>query len=632
MERGRAGQLEWEGTIVHRPKRKLYYKIIPDLQSYDELLEKLDQSWMDLFNQIPDKYDCAGIIKMPYNWKEKHGFQYAVGVEASIGYGGWVPDGVQTLSRLAPCDLLMMECEGDVMAPYEVMHPLSAKLKQSYSLKEAGYELADELEPSILYFDKKQGRVRFCFPIDKIQKSRISDEEKMNSMTKEELYRLAYYDILTGYHNWTWLWERLDRYQSEGIEEYAFVHFDIKDYKMVNEIYGHEQGNELLRQICRAIDRCGDWVYYAARCDNDNFAMMTHVMPEDELREKLTALFAEIATLDCDSNYHVYYRCGVAMVENTMPGIDMVADLAKMAQRLGQKHNRTEIHFYTEQMHDEQIRGKHLKAYLDKAIEQDEFLVYFQPKYNIHTEKIVGAEALVRWNYKHTELMYPNRFIPYFETDDSIGKVDQVVLKKVCSKLQEWKRRGIPLYPVSVNLSRRQLDSTNLVETLVRIVSAYDVDFSMIEFELTESAAYGDKDYLLRTMCQLRDKGFQLSMDDFGMGYSSLSLLKDMPLSTLKIDKSFVDGIMNATQKKKEHLIVQDIIHMTNHLEIKCLAEGAEYKEQIDKLKEWGCEYIQGYYFSKPVKADEYERMVLEQGYIEAKETIRRTMNAEQTK
>ena len=290
---------------------------------------------------------------------------------------------------------------------------------------------------------------------------------------------------------------------------------------------------------------------------------------------------------------------------------NVVADCAKIAQSMGTGINITEINFYTNEMHDNVLWGKHLKVYLDTAIQANEFLVYLQPKMDTFSEEIVGAEALVRWNYKHKELLPPYRFIPYFEADGSIMKVDDVVLHRVCARLKEWKEKGYKQYPVSVNLSRKRLEQPQLVRHLTGIVDLYGVDHALIEFELTESAAYDNQEYLVYVMNELRSRGFRISMDDFGTGYSSFSLLNKMPLDTLKIDKSFVDLLTVEGDSAKIQIILRHIISMAKELGIYCVAEGVEDNVQVQALRELGCAVLQGYYFSKPLPAEVFEEKYL---------------------
>lgn len=262
-------------------------------------------------------------------------------------------------------------------------------------------------------------------------------------------------------------------------------------------------------------------------------------------------------------------------------------------------------------MHDDLSWRNFIKAYVETAIEQDEFVVYLQPKFDIGTEKIKGAEALVRWNYKNKELLPPYRFIPYFEKDATIDKIDDLVLKKICETMSRWKREGKPLYPVSVNLSRMRMNDENLIDKLTDVVDSYGVDHNLIDFELTESASYDNMERMLYMLGELRERGFKISMDDFGTGYSSLSLLTQMPIDTLKIDKSFVDKIAGDAKRNEDIILLRHIINLAKELGFVCLAEGAESRVQIDRLRDLGCEIIQGYYFSKPIPIAEYEETYL---------------------
>jgi len=315
--------------------------------------------------------------------------------------------------------------------------------------------------------------------------------------------------------------------------------------------------------------------------------------------------------LEVDPAYRIYYRCGVVSMRTAMNSGCIVADCAKLAQSMGTGINNTEIHFYTNEIHEDVLWGKHLKAYLDTAIQANEFLIYLQPKMDIYNECICGAEALVRWNYKHREMLAPYRFIPYFETDGSIIKVDDVVLHRVCAQLKEWKENGQRLYPISVNLSQKHLEQPRLVSHLTGIVDSYGVDHALIEFELTESATANNQRYLVFVMNELRKRGFRISMDDFGTGYSSFALLNEMPLDTLKIDKSFVDLITNEEDSNKIQIILRHIISMAREMGVSCVAEGTEEYKQVLTLRELGCEVVQGYYYSKPLPVREFEAKYL---------------------
>ena len=427
---------------------------------------------------------------------------------------------------------------------------------------------------------------------------------------KSLLYNMAFTEPITEHYNWNHLVALLEMPTDSGISDYAFVHFDIKEFRVINECYGHNTANRVLRNVVKAMNNA-DFEYASARCHNDNFAMMIKDMPEDETVRVLEEFFESLSRLPEDPSYRIYFRCGVVPMQRTIQSGNRVADAAKMAQALGTKKNVTEITIYTDKMHDDITWGDFIKAYVDTAVARDEFLVYLQPKFDINREIIEGAEALIRWNYKGKELLSPGRFVPFFERDGSIGKIDDIVLEKVCKALAKWKEEGKPLYPVSVNLSRKRLYNPNLIDHLVDTVDRYGIDHGLIDFELTESATYDNKEHMLQTLEELRARGFKISMDDFGTGYSSLSLLTEMPLDTLKIDKSFVDKLGNGSEHEQDVIVIRLIISLARELGFVCLAEGAERKEQVDRLRSLGCDVIQGYYYSKPITMEEFEERYL---------------------
>ncbi len=436
----------------------------------------------------------------------------------------------------------------------------------------------------------------------------ISDD--IDWFDKSMLYQMAFHEPITEHYNWNHLLPYLEIPAYGGIKDYAFVHFDIKEFRVINEVYGHEAANVVLRNVAKAMNEA-DFVYTSARCHNDNFAMMIKDMPEDETIRVLEDFFESLSRLKEDPNYRIYYRCGVVPMQRTILSGNRVADAAKMVQALGVTPNKTEITIYSDQMHDDLTWGDFIKAYVDTAIERDEFQVFLQPKFDIHKETIKGSEALIRWNYKSKEFLTPGRFIPFFEKDGSIGKIDDIVLRKVCAALVRWKKEEKTLYPISVNLSRKRFGDVNLVSHLVGIVDSYGVSHELIDFELTESATYDNKEEMIRVLSELREKGFKISMDDFGTGYSSLSLLTEMPIDTLKIDKSFVDKIGMDTERGEDVTVIRLIIALARELEIVCLAEGAESKDQVDRLRTLGCDVVQGYYYSKPIPMDDFEKKYL---------------------
>ncbi len=590
--------------IIHRPERVLYY--LPEIT--DEIkqciMEGVCPPAFKPYLYTFGTYDEAGVFYLSADLKKQVGLDYVVGIEyrkddANVAYPENLPHIV-----LPACNIIIQ----DIAHKHQLSEDLLSEIiEYAYQTPNVRSDTYRYVEGGLISAFSVKEKLRIMYEIKLMDEPQSLCENDYERYSKEELYQKAYREPITNYYNWSRMWECLAAYYLTGIKDYAFVHFDIKDFKMVNELFNHQVANDLLIRIGQSIEANKDWIYFGARCHNDNFAMMIKDMPEEETKEKLNAFFDELSRLKEDTSYRIYFRCGVVAMRYAMNAGDTVADCAKLAQATGTDLNVTEILFYTNEMYENVLWGKQLKAYLDTAIQSDEFMVYLQPKMDINSETIYGAEALIRWNYKHNGLMPPYRFIPHFEQDGSIIKVDEVVLHQVCAKLKEWKEKGYELHPVSVNLSRKHMEQTGLVDHLTEIVDTYGVEHSLIEFELTESAAYDNQKYMVTILQSLKEKGFLISMDDFGTGYSSFGLLKDMPLDTLKIDKSFVDLIATKDVPNKNEIILRHIIFMAKELGIHCIAEGAEEYEQIQALRELGCDTVQGYYYSKPIPMDEFE-------------------------
>lgn len=595
-------------VIVHRPERVLYY--LP------EMTEEVNRCIADGVCPVALKeyryafgtYDDIGLFYLPPQQQKETGKNCVLGLEyrkddPALSYPEHLPSVV-----LPACNVIIQDITYDDQLDRESLDGIIRYGRNTKNDRSAEYNYVANGVVSV--FTAKE-KLRISYEVELVSESKLFLNRLGGEYSKEELYHRAFREPITGYYNWSWMWDRLASFHLNGITDYGFVHFDVKDFKMINELYNHQVANDVLTRVTRNIEAHKDWIYFGARCDNDNFALMIRDMREDEVREKLADFFEEVSVLEEDPSYKIYYRCGVVNMRNAMNAGNIVADCAKMAQATGTKLNVTEINFYTDEMHENILWGKHLKAYLDTAIREDEFLVYLQPKMDINKERICGAEALVRWNYKHKTLMPPYRFIPYFEADDSIIKVDNLVLRKVCAKLKEWKEKGMPLYPISVNLSRKHMEQPQLVRHLTEIVDSYGVERSMIEFELTETATYDNQSYMISVIEDLKNKGFRISMDDFGTGYSSFGLLKEMPLDTLKVDKSFVDLLATEEESRKIRIIIRHIISMAKELGVSCVAEGAEEQNQILALQELGCEIVQGYYYSRPIPVEEFEEKYL---------------------
>ena len=244
-----------------------------------------------------------------------------------------------------------------------------------------------------------------------------------------------------------------------------------------------------------------------------------------------------------------------------------------------------------------------------QALEKEEFLVYYQPKYDPVSKELKGAEALIRWNSPAFGFISPGRFIPIFEKNGFITEIDHYMLTHVANDQRKWLDKGLKCVPVSVNISRAHFIESDLAEQIKDIVDAAGTPRELIELELTESAFFDDKDALIYTINKLKGYGFEVSMDDFGSGFSSLNSLKDMPLDALKLDAEFFRG---ENVDGRSEIVVSETIRLAQSLEMKTVAEGVEAKETVDFLADQGCDMIQGFYFARPMPGSDFEQKMIE--------------------
>ncbi|MCR4849643.1 MAG: EAL domain-containing protein [Lachnospiraceae bacterium] len=585
---------------VHRPARVLYYLSDTTQEDIDRFYNGIIPASINDHKGQYGSYDSPGLYILN-SGKQVIGLELRPN-DPDVDY----PVGLSSMP-IAAGDLVNCDyCYDFVPCEEDLSHIFEASRKWFEEFERGKIESKAAEFRYIVYSESK--RTRILFPIyDNSYKFGIT--KSYQNMTKEQLLQMIIKDPLMSAYNWSYMFEKLSHYLDEGVNDYAYVYFDIKRFKMLKEIHNSAIAIQHLNRIGDAIAEC-DWIYYGCRCDNDNFTLMIKDMPHDVMDAKLREFFDSLSRLEGDPSYRIYYRCGVVDMRTSLNTCMGVTDYAKIAHKKCDKVNETEICYYTDEMWEKDLWGKKIRNYLPQAIDNNEFVIHLQPKYDIGSERIIGAEALVRWNYQKKEFLYPNSFISYFEVDNSISVLDDLVLRMVCSYMREWKDKGYKLMPISVNLSQKQVEQTDLADHLQSIVDSYDIDHSLIEFELTERIAYENQEYMLSVLHDIKSRGFLISMDDFGTGFSSLNLLVDMPLDTLKIDKTFVDHLADDSVDEKNLVVIRHIIHMARDLNVSSLAEGAEQRIQIDLLKRLGCDSVQGYYFSKPVPVEEFERLI----------------------
>lgn len=307
---------------------------------------------------------------------------------------------------------------------------------------------------------------------------------------------------------------------------------------------------------------------------------------------------------------------GVYFVEDGETNISTCLDKAMIAKTTVKRKYLKVYEIYAENLKETLIEERDIEQEMHDALKNEQFKVYLQPKIELSTTKIVGAEALVRWQHPKKGLISPGVFIPIFEKNGFITELDMFVFTQVCKNFKRWENESFPTFPISINLSRVHLENPDFISELERITKEYEIEPNLIEIELTESAIFDNTKILFKIMQTLKSVGFKISMDDFGSGYSSLNMLKDMPIDVLKLDRQFFITVGDA---KKSQIVVSSIVQMAKQLDIKVVSEGVETVEQAEFLRFIGCDMAQGFLFARPMPIEEYEKLILDRYSVKGK-------------
>lgn len=425
-----------------------------------------------------------------------------------------------------------------------------------------------------------------------------------NVRRRQELFRLAYKDSITGGDNFSNFKEKAKKY--ENTEGYVIA-LDISEFKLVNNVCGNASGDEVLKVIWDVIlANCND-NEQAARVNADRFVIFWIESSKKTVTYRIEKLINEIEGISEQLSVpRLYPVIGIRAVEK-LDDADKRYGEALRAKALVKNRRDRHYAFYDEIDYDTIVENKKLENGFEKALADKKFEVWYQPKFNSHTGKIVGSEALIRWRADDGSLISPGRFIPLFEKNGNIIRLDEYVFREVCRQQKEWQKEGIQILPVSVNISRFSLYYSNVVEKYERIINYYDVDHKYVQIEITERAII-ENTVIVELIQKFHDAGFDILLDDFGSGYSSLASLNQMPFDTIKLDKSLVDYVGNENGEK----LLKFIVQLVQSLGMKITAEGVEYKEQLDFLENLNCDDIQGFYFSKPLMLADFSAKLTE--------------------
>ena len=488
------------------------------------------------------------------------------------------------------------KAENELRRQFSARHPGAAEWKVQLTMNVNGEERYVELTKQPI-IDSKGKQDGFYFYI------RDLTEEQREAAQK--LYN-ARHDKLTGLFNRDYLYESTRELleQNPG-EPYLIISAEITDLKVINDLYGNAFGDKALKY-------CADWLRenrhlmqnsVFGRLGGDSFGVC---IPEKQFGlERMEYALSNLTVLEGETKYRMLIHVGIYRVTERDIDVSLMYDRAVLALEGIKDDYHYHTAWYDHSMRDKVVRNRQISEELASALEDGQIRPWLQPIVN-REGKIVGAEALVRWIHPKDGIRSPITFIPVFEKNGMIAEVDRCIWRKSCEILAQWKREGKDLF-ISVNISPRDFYLLDVPAELTQLIREYEVEPEKLRLEITESMMMGDADARMETLRALRAYGFIIEMDDFGSGYSSLNLLREMPVDVLKIDMVF---LQKASQDMRAKAIVEDIIGLSGKLGITSLTEGVETKEQYDSLTEMGCQLYQGYYFSKPMPVEDFEKFM----------------------
>jgi len=423
---------------------------------------------------------------------------------------------------------------------------------------------------------------------------------------EEEAEYKSKYDRLTGMMNLSYFTSACEQHiNAYPNQKFALLYTDFTNFKFFNETYGYNEGNKILKEYAAFLK--DSTAILQCRITADSFVSLYEIEDAEQLRQQFTERGEEF----CETAHQHYDQCklglagGLAILDRSLDSISLNIDNANMARKSVKKDAMVQIAVYTSELQEEQQKQMEIVAHMTEALENHEFKVYLQPKMDMFTDKVIGAEALVRWFKPDGTMVSPGEFIPIFEKNGFVTHLDFEMMRQVLDMQQKRLEAGKPIVKISVNFSRKHQEDQSYLSRLDELISQYDVPTNSLEIEITESVFMQDLAPLIESICQLKKRGFSVSIDDFGAGYSSLNVLSRVKADIVKLDRQFLlDVEMEKDNFTSEFL--QLLINMIKKLGFRVLAEGVETEEQVNLLKNAGCRFAQGFYYARPMPIEEF--------------------------
>ena len=431
---------------------------------------------------------------------------------------------------------------------------------------------------------------------------RSVNQGKLNGVVVDYL---ATYDELTGIYNKQAFYAKTKEMLLDNPDKnFDLLRINIERFKVLNDLFGESTGDKLLRYIGKFLKEINLPLCVSGRLYADNFVVCYEAGKGDS-RRMINTL--QMVADSFAINNRTILSFGLYRIDDKTLPVSVMCDRANMALWKAKGNFKNPYCEYDEKMRQQVLKEQKIINAMEMAIQNKEFTLYIQPKYDIEKGIIIGAEALVRWISLENGFISPGDFIPVFENNGFVYEVDKFIWEESCRYLRKWLDEGREVHPISVNVSRIDLYTPKLVQHLVNLREKYQLPSQYLELEITESAYTEDPEQIITITRQLREAGFVILMDDFGTGYSSLNMLKDIQIDVLKLDMGF---LKSSDYSAKGGNILTAILKMAESLKMQTIAEGVETKEQVEFLKSIGCRYVQGFYYSKPLPVGEFEKLI----------------------
>lgn len=418
---------------------------------------------------------------------------------------------------------------------------------------------------------------------------------------------LRFRDQQLGIYNVSYWMNRVVQAIATGrMNRFDACYFDLKSFSLVNDAYGRQAGTEIIKRYVGRLQDLLEEEEFVCRAGSDNFALLFYKEHLDMVREYLEGQDISVDGTE-DNLVHIETTAGYYII----PDLEPLAEPCQIMDRIVEAHHvakdvrHVPLMFWNDEMMVYQEHRKNIENVFKESINKGEFQVFYQPKVNLKDYSLTGAEALCRWMHDG-KIVPPDEFIPVLEQSYHICELDFYMLEHVCQDIQRWRREGRRIVKISVNLSRRHLENEHLLEQVMQIIDKYEVPHQYIEIELTETIKDVGFQDLRRIVSGLQEQDVSASVDDFGVGYSSLNLIRELPWNVLKIDKSFLPAVYGTDVRKDT--IFRQLVALAQSLDLECIVEGVETAEQVRILKRNKCYLAQGFFFDRPLPVNEFER------------------------